>query len=110
MTIKEYQEKAHGTSLNTVVTENDFIYPVLGLGDEAGEVLGKVKKLFRDKGGVVDEAFKEDMKKELGDICWYLSEVCTKLGIDLETVFEKNIEKLYSRKERGTLQGSGDNR
>lgn len=110
MEIKEYQTKAHGTSLNTSINGNEWLYPVLGLADEAGEVCGKVKKLFRDKEGKLTPEFIEDIKKELGDIFWYLSETCIKLGIDLNEVAEKNIEKLYSRKDRNVIKGSGDNR
>jgi NTP pyrophosphatase (non-canonical NTP hydrolase) len=53
---------------------------------------------------------KEDLKKELGDILWYLSAVATDLGIDLDDVATTNYEKLKSRQERNVLQGSGDNR
>ena len=48
--------------------------------------------------------------KELGDVCWFVAEVCTNQGISLEEVTEKNLEKLKSRKERGVIHGSGDNR
>jgi len=83
---------------------------VLGLSDESGEVLGKFKKLLRDKRGVLTEEDKTEIVKELGDILWYISTVSHLLGSSLEEVAKKNNEKLLSRKDRGVLGGSGDNR
>jgi len=83
---------------------------VLGLSDESGEVLGKFKKLLRDKRGVLTEEDKTEIVKELGDILWYIATVSHLLGSSLEEVAKKNNEKLHSRKDRGVLGGSGDNR
>lgn len=77
----------------------------LGLVGEAGEVAEKIKKFFRDN--TLDE---EAVQKELGDVMFYLVALHNALGFDIEITIEKNMEKLISRKERGTLQGSGDNR
>jgi len=88
----------------------NYIYPTLGLSGEAGEVAEKVKKILRDKEGIVGESDKKEITKELGDVLWYLAQIATELDISLETVVEKNIEKLRSRKERGQISGSGDNR
>ncbi|HFC36356.1 MAG TPA: hypothetical protein ENJ49_01630, partial [Candidatus Moranbacteria bacterium] len=60
--------------------------------------------------GIVDEKFKDDIQKELGDVLWYIAQLATEFGLDLNKVAEKNIEKLYSRLKRGTLQGDGDDR
>lgn len=109
MNFKEYQEKSRKTAIYPKIGES-FVYPALGLGDEAGEVLGKIKKIFRDKGGEVNEETKNEIKKELGDVLWYLAQLSTELGISLDDVAESNIEKLYSRLDRGTLHGDGDNR
>ena len=84
MDFNEYQEKAHETSLKTDIYGSKWLYAVLGLADESGEVCGKVKKLFRDKEGKVTPEFIEDIKKEIGDVLWYMSEVCTNLGIELD--------------------------
>jgi NTP pyrophosphatase (non-canonical NTP hydrolase) len=54
--------------------------------------------------------FREDIEKEMGDILWYVADVCTLLGISLDDVATTNIAKLESRKQRGVLTGSGDNR
>jgi len=110
MNFEEYQTRAHATSLNTKIGDSTIVYPILGLANEAGEVAGKLKKLFRDKGGIVDQEFKDMMIGELGDTFWYLSETCTQLGISLESIADSNIQKLESRKARNVIKGSGDNR
>lgn len=83
---------------------------VLGLSDESGEVLGKFKKLLRDKKGVLTDEDKKEIAKEIGDILWYVSSVTHLLGYTLDEVAQMNLDKLASRKERGKLSGSGDNR
>ena len=70
----------------------------------------KVKKLIRDRGGVVDQQFKEDVALELGDVLWYVAQLSTELGLSLEQVASANLSKLKSRSQRGTLQGEGDHR
>lgn len=122
-----YQEKAAGTALYPkiiVVDSNgnhndaDYIYPAMGLGNEAGEVLGKLKKIVRDhqgrykddKTGEIYDMAQELVASELGDVLWYLAETARVFNVSLSRVAEKNLEKLESRKARGKLQGSGDNR
>jgi NTP pyrophosphatase (non-canonical NTP hydrolase) len=107
---KEYQKESVRSDLNVVVKESNLAYYALGLCDEAGEVAGKVKKLYRDHNGVLTEEYKKEIEKELGDVVWYLSQMCTKLGVSFEEVAEMNLEKLKSRMDRGKLTGSGDNR
>ncbi len=109
MDFKEYQQKSRKTALYPKIGEN-YVYPALGLGDEAGEVLGKIKKIFRDKNGILDDETRDEIKKELGDVLWYLTQLSTELELSLDDVAKANIEKLYSRLERGKLQGDGDNR
>lgn len=114
MDAREYQRKAHTFANYNEGHKEDafrnFIYPVMGLGEEAGEVQGKFAKVWRDKGGHFDEESLTAVKKELGDVMWFVAEICTTLGVHLEDVMEKNIEKLTDRKERGVIGGSGDNR
>jgi NTP pyrophosphatase (non-canonical NTP hydrolase) len=86
----------------------DLWYAGLGLSDEAGEAVGKIKKLYRDRNGIIDEETRRLILSELGDCLWYLSGVANRLGSNLETVATMNIEKLSGRKERGTLRGNGD--
>ena len=109
MTFEEYQKKSRKTAEYPDAGKN-FIYPTLGLTGEAGEVAEKIKKILRDHGGVLNDMAKADIEKELGDVLWYVSQLATELGLLLEDVASKNIEKLYSRMERGRLSGSGDNR
>lgn len=90
------------------------IYLALGIAGEAGEVADKVKKLIRDVGNgsmpEISEEKREDIKKELGDVLWYIACLAKSLDLSLESVAVANIEKLASRVERGVIGGSGDNR
>ncbi len=109
MDFNEYQTKSRKTAGYPAIG-HPVIYPTLGLTNEAGEVSGKIKKIFRDKGGVINEADKDALKSELGDVLWYIAQVSTELGISLDDVAAYNIDKLYSRLERGKIGGEGDNR
>jgi len=109
MNFTDYQQKSRRTALYPVIGHG-VIYPTLGLANEAGEVAGKIKKIFRDKGGVIGEAEHEALKSELGDVMWYIAQVCTELDISLDEVAEGNIAKLASRLERGAIGGDGDKR
>lgn len=110
MTLDDYQEQA----LTTVISEgnefNDLLHWVLGVNGEAGEIAEKVKKIIRDKGGKVSEADKVELAKEVGDVLWHLAVLADHLGMPLEKIAADNLAKLKSRKERGVLGGSGDNR
>lgn len=107
MTLDEYQQAA----LETAVYPEEYriIYPALGMTGEAGEVADKVKKVIRDYGSFTDER-KREIVKEIGDVLWYCATLANDLGYTLEEVGIMNIEKLKSRKERGVIRGSGDNR
>lgn len=106
---ESYQRAAQRTG-GPVATDHPIVYPTLGLVNEAGEVAGKVKKIFRDRQGVITEQDREALTLELGDVLWYLSELCTQLGVQLEDVAAANITKLRGRMERGTMAGDGDTR
>jgi NTP pyrophosphatase (non-canonical NTP hydrolase) len=102
-----YQQAAARTSA-LIATDHPVVYPTLGLANEAGEVAGKVKKIFRDRQGQITDADRDALALELGDVLWYLSEICTRLGIRLEDVAARNIAKLADRASRGVLSGEGD--
>ena len=104
-----YQEQSRKT-YGDIKTDDPIVYPTLGLVNEAGEFAGKIKKIFRDKDGHFADADKEALKGELGDVLWYLTQICTNLGFTLEEVAEANLDKLFSRLERGKIRGDGDNR
>jgi len=86
------------------------IYPTLGLTGEAGEVADKVKKVIRDRQGVFDVETREAIKLELGDVLWYVAQLASEMGYDLNDVAEANLQKLSSRAARGRIGGSGDQR
>lgn len=115
MNLNDYQKQAMKTDIlgkgpKVKVTDSAYIAKVLGLVGEAGEVAEKYKKIIRDKAGVVSVEDKEQLKKELGDVLWYIAALSHYLGLPLEEVATTNIEKLSSRQQRGTLSGKGDER
>ena len=81
-------------------------YARLGLAGETGELLGYLAKSIRD-GFEVDV---DHIEKELGDILWFIAAIADDHGLTLESCAAVNLAKLTSRKERGVLGGSGDNR
>jgi NTP pyrophosphatase (non-canonical NTP hydrolase) len=109
MNFTDYQTQSRKTAKYPPIG-HPVIYPTLGLANEAGEVAGKVKKIFRDKAGVIGGAERQALKSELGDVLWYLTQVCTELDLSLDEVAEHNLEKLLDRLERGKIGGDGDNR
>ena len=107
MNFKEYQEKAKETAVYPK-TEPSWIYPLLGLAGETGEIFEKLKKVIRDEKGKISDEKLDLLKKEIGDVLWYLATLSTELGLDFNQIAEENIQKLFSRKERNVLHGSGD--
>jgi len=85
--------------------EKALEYLALGLTSEAGEVAGKVKKLIRDGKGD-----KKAIAAEIGDVLWYCAMLAKETEVPLNDIMKDNLKKLHSRKERGTLSGSGDER
>ena len=109
MEFSEYQEKARKTAVYPNPGSNLW-YPSLGLCGEAGEIAEKVKRIMRDLEGEISEEYKTSISQEIGDVLWYLANIACELEVNLEDIAQANIEKLYSRKERGVLKGSGDDR
>ncbi len=109
MDFKTYQKRARETAQYPNLGSNN-IYPTLGLVGEAGEVAEKVKKVLRDKKGIFDQDSKNAIKKELGDVLWYISNLCTELNFTLDEVAAQNLEKLKLRAAKGMISGSGDDR
>ena len=97
MTVNEYQKLAM-TTLNPALDKKDvLINGVMGLCGESGEAIDLVKKWLA-QGHELD---KEKLAKELGDIAWYLAETATALDLNLEDVFQANIDKLKKRYPQG---------
>lgn len=86
------------------------VYCALGMNGEAGEFADKVKKILRDKEGVLEADDREALLNELGDVLWYVAAMAGELDSSLEEVAVVNIEKLKARQKANTLQGEGDNR
>jgi NTP pyrophosphatase (non-canonical NTP hydrolase) len=85
-------------------------YTALGLAGEAGEVADAVKKMIRDDDGSLSWERREKLHDELGDVLWYVAQLCDASGLTMEAVASRNIEKLKDRQQRGKLHGSGDAR
>ncbi len=109
LTFADYQRLSRTTAMYPRLGEN-YVYPALGLAGETGEVCEKLKKLQRDHNDVLTDEYREKIKSEIADALWYISQLCTELGIDFEDAAKSNLEKLFSRKERGVIKGEGDNR
>ena len=109
MTFNDYQAKTNKTAIYPDRGHN-FVYPVLGMLGEAGEVAEKIKKVWRDKNNIVSDEDKLEIKKEMGDVLWYLSQLASELEISFDDVASTNILKINSRLDRNKLHGDGDNR
>ena len=104
MELNEYQSKATETAIYPDAAK--IVYPAIGVADEAGEILGKIKKYVRGDGPIDDDA----LIAEMGDVLWYLAALASDLQVNLDYVARLNLHKLQSRQERDVLRGNGDNR
>jgi NTP pyrophosphatase (non-canonical NTP hydrolase) len=107
MEFNEYQKEAIKTAF---FTGDGLQYCTFGLCGEAGEFAEHIKKMLRDDEGILTEEKRKSLIGELGDVLWYISLLAKELDTDLESVVQYNLEKIKSRKERGTQKGSGDDR
>ena len=111
LTFQEYAKLSRQTAIYpTKDTAYGWIYPTLGLAGEAGEVANIIKKIIRDEEGIPSSSDRISVAKELGDVLWYVAQLVHELGLSLEEIAQGNLDKLFSRMERGKLQGSGDDR
>jgi NTP pyrophosphatase (non-canonical NTP hydrolase) len=106
--LSEYQRLSRSTA--HYPRQEALTYPALGLAGEAGEFADHAKKVIRDDGGEVSAERREAMGKELGDVLWYVAQLATELGLELDEIAQGNLDKLRSRMDRGVLSGSGDER
>lgn len=93
---------------------NDSMYPVLGLAEEVGELMTFFAKMKR---GDYDRMSHDEVrdramlaKKEIGDILWMLSAICTEQNWSIQEIARENIKKLTDRQERDIIKGTGDER
>jgi len=102
----QYQKRAGETAIYP--REQGVEYTALGLVGEAGEIANKVKKVLR--GDYDKDTLRNMLRGEIGDVLWYTAMLSTELDLDLMEIAQSNLEKLASRKKRGVIAGSGDNR
>lgn len=122
MELNEYQDKAMTTCMPS---SDNFAYQMLNLVGEVGEFASKVAKTIRKEQLYIcdndiliptkymdsmEKTIENDWKSEIGDMCWQLAGLCKVMGWTLEEVCQANLDKLSSRKDRGVIDGSGDNR
>ncbi len=111
MDFDEYQKQASQTAtFNKDDADYIRMYLSMGLAGESGEVVEKVKHVIRDVNGVLTDEKREEIKKEIGDVLWYLSQLSRVLGISFQEAAELNITKILDRQKRGVLKSEGDNR
>lgn len=102
----EYQKRAAATAVYPQSTLfNRISYVTLGLVGEAGEVANKVKKIYRDDNSTITPDRRGDIMWELGDVVWYVAQLCTELHLSLEDVMKANLDKLATRDKLGTIHG-----
>lgn len=107
-----YQDATQSTAIYPEAGTGSILalaYTGLGLG-ETGEVQGKIKKILRDTDGEITDEQRAAIAAELGDVLWYVARLAAELDYNLGSIAQANLDKLTSRKERGVLKGSGDER
>jgi NTP pyrophosphatase (non-canonical NTP hydrolase) len=119
LSFDEYQERSAKTAqyptIAVVINGGEpipapWLYPLLGLLGEAGELAEKFKKLLRDDQGIMTLERHKAIQKERGDPLWYLARLAEAAGTTMAEDAQANLDKLASRQERGTLGGDGDDR
>jgi NTP pyrophosphatase (non-canonical NTP hydrolase) len=109
MHFKDYQKQSRTTAIYPSMCQS-YTFSLIGLVGETGEVAEKIKKLIRDRQGKLDDSYRDEIKKEMGDVLWYFSQLATDLDINLEDLVQTNLKKIKSRHVRSKIHGSGDNR
>ncbi len=111
MDFNDYQKKAAKYDLAEATNDlkdAGFLEKVLGLVGEAGETADKIKKILRDKDGIVSDKDQELIIKELGDTLWYIASIARYMNVKLSEVASNNLHKLEGRYQRDKLHGEGD--
>ncbi len=106
MDLRTYQAEALKTDQVPGPTTNEsdasLLVPLLGLAGEAGELLTEYKKHLRE--GDSYRLFKERVSEELGDLLWYVANVASKFGLDLNAIAEENLRKTRDRWGEGRVR------
>src|SRR6266436_619473 len=95
MDLRSYQLAASTTDCLHAGSRADLMVPLLGLAGEVGELQSEYKKALRD--GDTPELFRDRFAEELGDVMWYVANLATKLGFDLNQIAELNLDKSRER-------------
>jgi len=106
LSFAKYQANAKKTALPTATLG----YLITGISGEVGELSSIFAKAARDQDGGLTQENIDNVAKELGDILWFVAMIAERFDLKLGTIARNNLKKLASRKARGTIQGSGDNR
>jgi NTP pyrophosphatase (non-canonical NTP hydrolase) len=111
MHFNDYQKRAHTTAVYPIQGYQMLpFYPIMGLVGETGELANNVKKIYRDGDGTLKPEFINKLQYELGDILWYVAEIASQAGLDLNDIANRNLEKLADRARRNKIKGEGDKR
>lgn len=108
MDFNNYQFRAKQTAIYP--KDKALEYLGLGLVSEAGEVAGKIKKLIRDHDSKLTPELAHQISLEVGDVLWYIAQLCTELNTNMGKVAVDNIDKLSKRLSENKIKGDGDNR
>ena len=119
MTATEYEQQAHRTIAGHAA--ENITYLGFGLMAEAGEVADKIAKAVRRVGIKINNneiifvredsfQFRDNIVDELGDVLWFVAMLARHLGVSLEEVMRRNLDKLADRQARGVIVGDGDKR
>lgn len=113
MTFDEYQKQALTTAYTDPKHQDTLMEKTIwamGIVGEAGEVIEKWKKMVAYNEGKITKEFTDDMKKELGDVVWYIAVLAHSLNLSFDEIMQLNVKKLKDRKRRQVIKGVGDNR
>src|SRR5437763_6546450 len=105
MNFRDYQKAALETDQAPGTGEKSLAIPLFGLAGEAGSLLTEYKKLLRD--GPAYRLFSDRIAEEIGDVLWYLANIASKAGLDLQEVAETNLKKVRNRWQRSAENASG---
>jgi NTP pyrophosphatase (non-canonical NTP hydrolase) len=100
MSLNVYQYLAGRTANRDLTPTTSLMVAALGLTGEAGEVADIVKKVA-GHGHALDGALRVKLQKEIGDVMWYIAELCTQLDITMEETAYENVKKLKARYPEG---------
>ena len=92
---------------NIQVVDITWIYPLIGLIGEMGEVANELKKVMRDDSFIITDERKKNIIDEYGDSAWYFVILAWELFINLHYTLRNNINKLFKRKRKRIIKDKG---